>query len=275
MRHGGGAAGRRLHLAADGRRVAGTGLQRYRHRLDPVDDPHGRACTTPDRTGSLPHGGPEPGQAGGEDRIDTARRPPPAARGTAPLRRSRYPPHEGHDLPGMVSLGTLEKAAATNGQAFDRILTDALRAGFTQSRLLCAGEQTHGQADETTELAAAIARSTAEQTSRLDRLRAGQPATSRDGTTVAPGPGSSVARTSIASRPPGPPGPRGPGRARSGRAGPGRVGPGRVGTIPTCAGTSLRDLNRFRAPTSPCPAQGGNRYRGERPWRSGSSRPRG
>lgn len=85
-------------------------------------------------------------------------------------------PHDGHHMPGMVSLGTLEKAAATNGQAFDRILTDALRAGFTQSRLLCVGEQTHGQADEATELAAAIARRTAEQASRLDKLRAAQPA---------------------------------------------------------------------------------------------------
>ncbi|MCM2410728.1 DUF305 domain-containing protein [Streptomyces sp. RKAG290] len=121
----------------------------------------------------------------------------------AVLRLSGVPdthPHEGHNMPGMVSLGTLEKAAATNGQAFDRILTDALRAGFTQSRLLCAGEQTQGQADEATDLAAAIARSTAEQTSRLDQLRAAQPAPSGDETTVAPGPGPSAARTSVASR---------------------------------------------------------------------------
>lgn len=124
----------------------------------------------------------------------------------AVLRLSGVPdthPHEGHNMPGMVSLGTLERAAATNGQAFDRILTDALRASFTQSQLLCAGEQTHGQADEATKLAAAIARSTAEQTSRLEKLRAAQPATSGDETTVAPGPGASVARTSIASRTPG------------------------------------------------------------------------
>ncbi|MFI6607513.1 DUF305 domain-containing protein [Streptomyces sp. NPDC050507] len=109
-------------------------------------------------------------------------------------------PHEGHTMPGMVSLGTLEKAAATKGQAFDRILTDALRAGFRQSRLLCAGEQTQGQADEATELAAAIARSTADQTSRLDELRAAQPTTSGDEITVAPGPGATVPRTSVASR---------------------------------------------------------------------------
>ncbi|MFD5872082.1 DUF305 domain-containing protein [Streptomyces sp. NPDC060322] len=132
----------------------------------------------------------------------------------AVLRISGVPdtrPHEGHDMPGMVSLGTLEKAAATNGQAFDRILIDALRADFTQSRLLCAGEQTHGQAGEATELAAAIARNTAEQTSRLDKLRAAQPATSGDATTMAPGPGASVARKSIASRTTGTQG-AGPGR---------------------------------------------------------------
>ncbi|MEU1038411.1 DUF305 domain-containing protein [Streptomyces sp. NPDC005907] len=124
----------------------------------------------------------------------------------AVLRLSGVPdthPHEGHDMPGMVSLGTLEKAAATKGQAFDRILTDALRAAFTQSRSLCADEQTHGQAHEATELAAAMARSSAEQTSRLDKLGAAQPATSGEGTTVAPGPGASAARTSIASRTPG------------------------------------------------------------------------
>jgi uncharacterized protein (DUF305 family) len=95
-------------------------------------------------------------------------------------------PHEGHDMPGMVSLGTLEKAAATNGQEFDRILTDVLRAHFTQSRMLCASEQTQGRADKAKELAAAIAKSTAEQTSRLDKLRPAQPATSGGETTVTP-----------------------------------------------------------------------------------------
>ncbi|MFE9860439.1 DUF305 domain-containing protein [Streptomyces sp. NPDC005780] len=124
----------------------------------------------------------------------------------AVLRLSGVPdtrPHEGHNMPGMVSLGTLEKAAATDGQAFDRILTDALRADFAQSRLLCAGEQTHGQADEATELAAAIARSTAEQATRLDKLRAAQPAPSGDETTTAAGPGANAATTSVASLTPG------------------------------------------------------------------------
>lgn len=81
-------------------------------------------------------------------------------------------PHEGHTMPGMVGLATLEQATAANGQVFDRILTDALSAHFTQTRLLCAGEQAHGLADTPKELAVAIAKSTAEQTSRLDKLRA-------------------------------------------------------------------------------------------------------
>ncbi|WP_299542237.1 DUF305 domain-containing protein [uncultured Streptomyces sp.] len=93
----------------------------------------------------------------------------------AVLRLSGVPdtrPHEGHDMPGMVSLGTLQKAAGADGQAFDRILTDALRAHFTQSRKLCAGERSRGRADPAKELAASLAKSTAARTSRLDRVRA-------------------------------------------------------------------------------------------------------
>jgi uncharacterized protein (DUF305 family) len=87
-------------------------------------------------------------------------------------------PHEGHDMPGMVSLDTLEKADPTTGEAFDRILTDALRAHLTQSRRLCAGEQLQGQAGMAKELAASISRSAAEQISRLDELRPAEPTAS-------------------------------------------------------------------------------------------------
>lgn len=95
----------------------------------------------------------------------------------AVLRLSGVPdthPHEGHDMPGMVSLGTLQKAADANGQAFDRILTDALRAHFTQSRKLCAGERTQGRADPAKDLATSIAKSTTAQITRLDKLPAAQ-----------------------------------------------------------------------------------------------------
>ncbi|MBQ0850719.1 DUF305 domain-containing protein [Streptomyces sp. BH-SS-21] len=102
------------------------------------------------------------------------------ARLRAALKRSGVPdtrPHEGHNMPGMVGLDTLDTAAATKGRPFDLILTDALRAHFTQSRMLCAGEQNQGRADEATGLAAAIARSTAQQMAGLDRLRTAPPAT--------------------------------------------------------------------------------------------------
>lgn len=107
----------------------------------------------------------------------------------AALRLSGIPdthPHEGHNMPGMISLDTLEKAAATSGQAFDRIFTDALSAHFTQSRMLCASEQTQGRAETAKSLAAAIAKNAAEQTPRLDGMRAAQPAASGGETTVTP-----------------------------------------------------------------------------------------
>ncbi|MFJ4831993.1 DUF305 domain-containing protein [Streptomyces sp. NPDC088747] len=85
-------------------------------------------------------------------------------------------PHEGHNMPGMVGLDTLDKAAVTKGRAFDRILTDALRAHFTQSRMLCVGEQNQGRADEPKKLAAAMAKSTSQQLSELDELGAARSA---------------------------------------------------------------------------------------------------
>jgi uncharacterized protein (DUF305 family) len=85
-------------------------------------------------------------------------------------------PHEGHNMPGMVSLDTLDKATAAKGPQFDRILTDALRAHVTQTRTLCAGEQNQGRAEEATGLAAAIAKSTSQQIAGLDQLRVAHPA---------------------------------------------------------------------------------------------------
>ncbi|WP_328718910.1 DUF305 domain-containing protein [Streptomyces sp. NBC_00247] len=93
----------------------------------------------------------------------------------AVLRLSGVPdtrPHEGHDMPGMVSLDILRQAADANGQAFDRMLTDALGAHFTQSGVLCAGERARGRADRAKDLAAAIAKNTAAAASRLDELSA-------------------------------------------------------------------------------------------------------
>ncbi len=95
-------------------------------------------------------------------------------------------PHEGHDMPGMVSLATIERATAARGREFDEILTEALLAHLAQSRTLCAGEAANGRAGVAKELAATIARNTAEQITWLDRLRPAHP--TPDGTTAKPGP---------------------------------------------------------------------------------------
>ncbi|MFJ5833634.1 DUF305 domain-containing protein [Streptomyces sp. NPDC093089] len=79
-------------------------------------------------------------------------------------------PHEGHDMPGMVSLGTLTKARAATGREFDRLLTDGLRAHFAQSGTLCASEQASGSADEAKALAATVAGSAAERLAELSAL---------------------------------------------------------------------------------------------------------
>ncbi|WP_432122534.1 DUF305 domain-containing protein [Streptomyces sp. S1] len=76
-------------------------------------------------------------------------------------------PHEGHDMPGMVGLGTLARAEKTTGKEFERILTDGLRAHLAQSRTLCASEQTSGGAREAKDLAAAIAGNAGRE---LDRI---------------------------------------------------------------------------------------------------------
>ncbi|MFF6873062.1 hypothetical protein ACFZDF_07085 [Streptomyces sp. NPDC007910] len=76
-------------------------------------------------------------------------------------------PHEGHDMPGMVGLGTLGRAEKATGKEFERILTDGLRAHLAQPRTLCASEQTSGGAREAKDLAAAIATNAGRE---LDRL---------------------------------------------------------------------------------------------------------
>ncbi|MDO0929425.1 DUF305 domain-containing protein [Streptomyces sp. TG1A-8] len=80
-------------------------------------------------------------------------------------------PHEGHDMPGMVTLGAVRRAGTATGKEFDRIFTDSLRAHLAQSRKLCASERTSGGAEEAGRLAAAIGGRAAELITRLDALR--------------------------------------------------------------------------------------------------------
>ncbi|WP_158983286.1 DUF305 domain-containing protein [Streptomyces sp. NRRL F-5193] len=91
------------------------------------------------------------------------------------LTLSRIPdtrPHEGHNMPGMVSLDTLSKARTTTGKEFDQLLTGSLRTHFTHTRDLCTSEQTSGAAPEARALASEIGKGATGELERLDRLRA-------------------------------------------------------------------------------------------------------
>lgn len=87
------------------------------------------------------------------------------------LERSGVPdtrPHEGHNMPGMVTLDTLEKAATSTGEELGRLFLDGMRAHLTQVRSLCAGERASGSADDAKDLAEAVERSADEQLALLN-----------------------------------------------------------------------------------------------------------
>lgn len=83
-------------------------------------------------------------------------------------------PHEGHDMPGMVSADTLRRAGALSGEEFDRVFAAALRAHLAQSLLLCAGERASGGAGEARELAGELEKEGSEQLALLDAARPGK-----------------------------------------------------------------------------------------------------
>ncbi|MFI5766421.1 DUF305 domain-containing protein [Streptomyces sp. NPDC051563] len=80
-------------------------------------------------------------------------------------------PHEGHDMPGMVSADTLRRAGALSGEEFDRVFAATLRAHLTQSLLLCAGERASGGAGEARELAGELEKGGAQELALLDAAR--------------------------------------------------------------------------------------------------------
>ncbi|MFD8639398.1 DUF305 domain-containing protein [Streptomyces zaomyceticus] len=87
------------------------------------------------------------------------------------LGRSGVPdtrPHEGHDMPGMVPLDTLDRAAANTGEELGRLFLDGMRAHLTQVRSLCAGERASGSAEDAKDLAEAVERSAGEQLALLN-----------------------------------------------------------------------------------------------------------
>ncbi|TDT42911.1 DUF305 family protein family protein [Streptomyces sp. BK208] len=82
-------------------------------------------------------------------------------------------PHEGHNMPGMVTLDTVRRARAVRGESFDRLLAGSLRAHLVQVRMLCASERTAGSSERATGLATVVERSVAQRITRLDALTGG------------------------------------------------------------------------------------------------------
>jgi uncharacterized protein (DUF305 family) len=103
------------------------------------------------------------------DRLATAHRAE-VVRLRALLRRSGVPEvdvHAGHDMPGMVPLAELARAATVRGAAFDRIVVTGLRAHLAQSAKVARSEQAAGAEPATRTLAAESESGRAAELARL------------------------------------------------------------------------------------------------------------
>ncbi|GIG10845.1 DUF305 domain-containing protein [Catellatospora coxensis] len=65
-------------------------------------------------------------------------------------------PHEGHDMPGMITKENLALLAGRSGAEFDAMLADSLRAHFEQCRMLAGSEQSAGADPAVKALAASV-----------------------------------------------------------------------------------------------------------------------
>ncbi|MEU7819178.1 DUF305 domain-containing protein [Catellatospora sp. NPDC049133] len=65
-------------------------------------------------------------------------------------------PHEGHDMPGMITKENLSLLAGKSGAEFDTMLADSLRAHFEQCRMLAGSEQSAGADPAVKALAASV-----------------------------------------------------------------------------------------------------------------------
>ncbi|TNH31762.1 DUF305 domain-containing protein [Micromonospora orduensis] len=90
-------------------------------------------------------------------------------------------PHEGHDMPGMVTAEELAALRAADGKPFDRLVAQHLRAHLEQAVRIAAAEQRGGVQPATTALAAAVVRGGTANLARLDRLDAPRAAGRRAG----------------------------------------------------------------------------------------------
>ncbi|GIJ81111.1 protein of unknown function [Micromonospora phaseoli] len=79
-------------------------------------------------------------------------------------------PHEGHDMPGMVTEDELATLRSATGKTFHRLLAGHLRAHLSQSVRIAAAAQRGGIHPATTALAAAVVRGGTTELARLDRL---------------------------------------------------------------------------------------------------------
>jgi uncharacterized protein (DUF305 family) len=95
-------------------------------------------------------------------------------------RRAALPstnPHEGHDMPGMVTAAGLAGLRKAEGVAFDRLFAGALRGHLDQCVRLARSEQQSGASPAVVRLAGAVERARSAQRTRLDRLDRPAPAT--------------------------------------------------------------------------------------------------
>ncbi|MEV6371584.1 DUF305 domain-containing protein [Micromonospora musae] len=79
-------------------------------------------------------------------------------------------PHEGHDMPGMITEAELTALRAARGLAFDRLVARHLRAHLSQAVRIARAEQGSGAHPATTALAATVVRDGSAELTRLDRL---------------------------------------------------------------------------------------------------------
>ncbi|GIJ11517.1 DUF305 domain-containing protein [Micromonospora andamanensis] len=79
-------------------------------------------------------------------------------------------PHEGHDMPGMVTDAELTALRSVTGRAFNQLLAGHLRAHLTQAVRIAKAERQGGAHPATTALAAAVVRAGTADLARLDQL---------------------------------------------------------------------------------------------------------
>jgi uncharacterized protein (DUF305 family) len=77
-------------------------------------------------------------------------------------------PHEGHDMPGMVTADQLRALQRARGPAFDRLFAAALTAHLDQAARLCAAEQRSGADPATQQLARRVGAAVSAEKARID-----------------------------------------------------------------------------------------------------------